>query len=923
MSKKDKRKIKINHKISTYFDGDPFDVGIARVGTSTLSELFMVIGLYDIPEDRDSLIKLARNIWSEGDLLIREIILEFFVSNQKVYKRAKTQPPSVEKEQKLSETLAKFELDEHERAKLLHEFSDVRASKITYDRVASKLERIRFESKKTLLEKELEGHFNLDDRFEFNGVLEYKVFGSTFKKIHIVQTKSYDLEFLKDEPNEQIVAKIKADKLSATNQKQNELDSFLEKLSKNNRYLDKESMLKLLKATPPSSIVPNITKDILQNILIDELNLLDVKLYKDELLVVVLEVLKLPHTQTLLEYELEIHLELKELLTSIWLDEELLLKDVVLKAKDEHEQSFLNQLELLVDECKKYAQLLKLDEQTLYTKVYEHLLELVNHNLNINSKTANKTIKRFIYSIQEELLKKQRYEFLARSIRDFKSLFPLARSLRRKLTLHIGPTNSGKTYTALQKLKEANTGYYLAPLRLLALEVYEDMNRSNLGASLITGEEQILSSTSTHISSTIEMLNFDVEVDVCVIDEAQMIDDRDRGWAWVNAIIGTPAKEVILTASNDAKEAIIALAAYLNEELNIVEFSRKNPLVLLEHPLKDEQVSAGSAIVAFSRRDVLNLKQRFLGRFSVSVVYGNLSPEVRREEARRFREGESELLIATDAIAMGLNLPIKTILFSASSKFDGIKNRDITPNEIKQISGRAGRFGLEEMGYTGALDDRVLRVIKRGFNKDVASIKLPLRVMANLEHVKLISTLLEENSLRDTLEFFVKNMQFSGPFLATNLDDMLEACKIIDSFNLDIVTKYHLACAPLSLSSPYIVNVFESYLLLLENNQTIRYTPPLLKNTLAHTNDELLRAEDMVKEISLYLWLSFRFAEHFVDVQKANDARVFLNNYISKTLQSGHIRKNCRECGVSLKANSPHSICDRCFKRFYRKRVSR
>ena len=120
---------------------------------------------------------------------------------------------------------------------------------------------------------------------------------------------------------------------------------------------------------------------------------------------------------------------------------------------------------------------------------------------------------------------------------DLKTLYPLARSLNRKLEFYVGPTNSGKTYNAMQKLKEANSGLYLAPLRLLALEGYEDLKASNIRASLITGEEQILHEEAAHVCSTIEMIDFDLDVDVAVIDEVQMLDDSDRGWAWVNAII--------------------------------------------------------------------------------------------------------------------------------------------------------------------------------------------------------------------------------------------------------------------------------------------------------------------------------------------------------------------------------------------------
>ena len=247
---------------------------------------------------------------------------------------------------------------------------------------------------------------------------------------------------------------------------------------------------------------------------------------------------------------------------------------------------------------------------------------------------------------------------------DLKTLYPLARSLNRKLEFYVGPTNSGKTYNAMQKLKEANSGLYLAPLRLLALEGYEDLKASNIQASLITGEEQMLNEDAAHVCSTIEMIDFDLDVDVAVIDEVQMLDDADRGWAWVNAIIGCPAKKIIMTGSVNALDAVKRIATYLDEDLEIVKHQRKNELKVLPKWTPLEKLEDGTALIAFSRRDVLQLKQKLQKKYTVSVIYGNLSPEVRRDEAQRFREKKSQILIATDAIAMGLNLPIKTILFT-------------------------------------------------------------------------------------------------------------------------------------------------------------------------------------------------------------------------------------------------------------------
>jgi len=362
-----------------------------------------------------------------------------------------------------------------------------------------------------------------------------------------------------------------------------------------------------------------------------------------------------------------------------------------------------------------------------------------------------------------------------------------------------------------------------------------------------------------------------------VIDEIQMIQDRDRGWAWANALIGAPAKEVILTGSIDAVKAVSEIVAYLGEELEVRYFERKNPLEVMSRPTPLKYIAPKTAIVAFSRKEVLSYKQRLSGKYRVSVIYGNLSPEVRREEARKFREGESEILVATDAIAMGLNLPIKTILFARDNKFDGLRRRELTATEVLQISGRAGRYGIEEHGFVGALDSSALKTIEERFHTPLPDIELPFSVMASLEHVLLIGEILETEDLLEILAFFADNMEFDGPFVAANIEAMLEIAAIVEAYSLDLRTKYHLSCAPVSIRSPYIESVFHRYLTALEKGEEVPYIPPRDLPPYAHTNEELLNAEDRVKEVSLYLWLSFKFPEQFRQTQQAIDARVRLN----------------------------------------------
>ncbi len=921
MAKKNKKFTKINQKIKKFFDNDPFDVGIERVSSDTLSELMHYLGIYDIEYSKSVMIKTVRNLWSTADIVVREMILEFFAQNGKIYKSDKSKEPIAEKMEKINAFLDELEVTPEEAVTLYEAFRDVRSKKITLSKMRNKLELIRFESKRLQIEDACDGTFDLHDRFEFHAPLQYRIFGEEFNKIEVLHTKPYELSWLKETPLEEIVNKIETDKKEAAVQRQKQLDAFLASITLPHKYLQKSQILHALKAVSPTSELnyPALKARDIKAILAQYREIKEVKVERGELFFVVEESITLPVTHQKVSYDLEVYYPLDELLERIWLAEPLELEGTIDNAKKEHEGSFLSELELIIQESDAYAKSAGLSLEEFYRHIYEVLLPYVGRKLVISPKLVKKTSKRFLYAIQEHMQRRQRQQLLAQSIRDFKNLFPIARSLRRKLTLHIGPTNSGKTYTAMERLKKADTGYYLAPLRLLALEGYENLKAAGIEASLITGEEQLLDPDATHISSTIEMLNYDVDVDVCVIDEVQLIDDRDRGWAWANAIIGAPAKEIVMTGSPASKDAIIELAKYLGEELEIVEFERKNPLTLLKHHTPLEKIEKGTAVIAFSRKEVLKLKQKLSSHFSVSTVYGNLSPEVRREEARRFREGETEVLVATDAISMGMNLPIKTILFTKAQKFDGIMDRELFPNEIKQIAGRAGRYGIEEEGFVGATSPEVLKVIRKNWEKPDIPVALPFKVMANLDHIKLVSSILEENSLAEVLRFFAKNMVFSGPFEAADLEDMVEIATVIDNYELDTITKFHLATAPLTLNSPYILGVFESYLESLENKKPIRYNPPRLGSDYALTNEDLLHAEDMVKEISLYLWLSYRFEEYFVDADKAREHRAVLNAFIERSLQQKQFAFRCKLCNTVLPVGSKFRICERCYKKTYKR----
>ena len=277
--------------------------------------------------------------------------------------------------------------------------------------------------------------------------------------------------------------------------------------------------------------------------------------------------------------------------------------------------------------------------------------------------------------------------------------------ISRKFYLHVGETNSGKTYEALKRLKNSKSGIYLAPLRLMALEIYSTLNEEGYLCSMITGEEERLKDGARYTSSTIEMCNYSTRYEVAIIDEAQMIADKKRGSAWTKAICLINAAEIHICMAPEALDIITRLLGMLGAEYTVIKHERMTPLEF-KGGLKLSNIQPKDCVVAFSRKVVLNLAAEFEKKgITCSVIYGSLPPEARKEEVRKFIDGETQIVVATDAIGMGLSLPIRRIIFSEINKFDGENRRRLSVSEIKQIAGRAGRFGLYKSGEVYSVED--------------------------------------------------------------------------------------------------------------------------------------------------------------------------------------------------------------------------
>jgi ATP-dependent RNA helicase SUPV3L1/SUV3 len=290
-----------------------------------------------------------------------------------------------------------------------------------------------------------------------------------------------------------------------------------------------------------------------------------------------------------------------------------------------------------------------------------------------------------------------------------------------KATIYVGPTNSGKTYNALQALfeeyeaKPNGTYIYAGPLRMLAYEVYEKMvdryGHDNVG--FITGEEQI-NPNAPLVACTVEMVP--EKGDSIVLDETHWIVDTDRGQHWTNILIGGRYRNFHILTAMEALQVVASLIEDA-QNLDLKEYTRKTPLNF-KGKISLFNVPARTAVVCFSRKTVYAVAQMLeqSGK-KVGVLYGSLPLKARNSQIEKYLKGDYDIMVTTDVIGHGINLPIDNVVFAQSEKFDGLQQRKLYTWEIAQIAGRAGRFGLSEEGSVFVLSG------KDWFTNDVELIK--------------------------------------------------------------------------------------------------------------------------------------------------------------------------------------------------------
>lgn len=493
-----------------------------------------------------------------------------------------------------------------------------------------------------------------------------------------------------------------------------------------------------------------------------------------------------------------------------------------------------------------------------------------------------------------ERAQEERHAALTResiNLAEYPDSFEMARRLPRRFIALLGPTNSGKTHQAMETLVHARSGVYLAPLRLLALENYERLAAARphgeaLKVSLVTGEERRIEEGATHVASTVEMLDTRTRVEVAVIDEIQMLADRDRGAAWTAAVCGAPATTVYLVGAPEARRAVEALAARLECPLEVHVLKRKGPLSMEAQAVgKVRRLRRGDAVIAFSRRDVLMWRDMITETgMSVATVYGNLSPEVRRAQAQRFREGEADIVVATDALAMGLNMPISRVVMTTSVKFNGYEEEEIPASLARQIAGRAGRYGVHEEGFVAGYDDETHQVMRSLLKEKMSPVPATgFSVAPTLEHLHRISSVTGEQSLARLLRRFVHNIDVPDGFFYPRItEEQTERALWLDTLPLTVAEKFTLSLVPIASRISALQLAWENWAKALAKKKVVLLDP----NPQELARMTLQEVEDHCRLCSAYAWLGYRIAEYFPSVETAQALARAASDRVDAMLQA-------------------------------------
>lgn len=455
----------------------------------------------------------------------------------------------------------------------------------------------------------------------------------------------------------------------------------------------------------------------------------------------------------------------------------------------------------------------------------------------------------------------------------------------------------------MERLKEAERGLYLGPLRLLAAEVYENLTSDGIYANLFTGQERREIAFSTHAAATVEMVDLNKEYDVVVIDEIQMISDVTRGAAWTKALLGLRCKEIHVCGGSEAQTIVKKLADSCGDDFELKEYERFSPLLLASKSMADDPTKAGcyqhvqpgDCVVAFSRNDIFAIKREIENTtgYRCCVIYGKLPPQTRADQARRFNDPDSgyDILVASDAIGMGLNLNIKRIIFNSIFKYNGEEAVRLSHSEIKQISGRAGRRNSPyPHGEVTCRDPRDLPYIRKCMSAEIEQIE-KAALLPTSAHIELFSEGLQAydvgddaTDLHNLLRQFSAMATVKGDYFLGRQTEMQSIAKQLKGIPLSLKDAYTMCLSPTSENSMYLLHNFARKLARGE----VCGLPSRSVPKAAKSFDDLSYLCNIYGDADLFLWLQYKYppsnaVEHQAALARKETTLEFINLALANT----------------------------------------
>ena len=386
----------------------------------------------------------------------------------------------------------------------------------------------------------------------------------------------------------------------------------------------------------------------------------------------------------------------------------------------------------------------------------------------------------------------------------------------------LGPTNTGKTYTAFEKLLSFSSGIFGFPLRLLARENYDKaVKRIGLSkVALITGEEKILPKEAKYFFCTVESMPNNIPVDCIIIDEIQLAADYERGHIFTDRILNLKGNfQTIFLGSINVENILKKIYPNI-----IIEKKKRFSKLTFLRKQNFSKLEPRSAIIAFNINKVYEIAENIRSyKGGTAVVLGSLSPRTRNAQVEVYENKNVDYLVATDAIGMGLNLNINHVSFSSLEKFDGRYNRNLAPNELGQIAGRAGRYKQDgTFSHTkeaGNLDPLIIQQIEnhnfdkiqkfywRNSDLDFNSTE---KLLSSLKKYPINNYFIHKKNALDEINLrnLINDSQIKNSLTSSkNLNLLWKICQIPDFEKL--------------FNDNYLLLLKDIYLILIENNNNI------------------------------------------------------------------------------------------------------